>query len=182
MPKKDFDDFENGKVVTFKKYRDREDSIPPRPDTEVRSGVWHRLSEMPKVSWGWITYVDVFGDTQQQGWKHIVQSTGHTESLPGCYTYKPWEKDHKEIASDQEPLPPDVITKQFTLPPSTAEFERPFLAFVVITSALKRRPMLWKEAKGYLGVEIAGDEIVFTFANHGRLPAIILGREETANL
>ena len=178
MPKKDFDDFENGKIITFKKYKDREDSVPPIPATEVRSGVWHRLSEMPKVSWGWITYVDVFGDTQQQGWKHIVQSTGHTESLPGCYTYKPWEKDYKEISSDQVPLPPDVITRQFTLPPSTAEFERPFLAFAIVKTALKRRPMLWKAEKGHLGVEIAGDEIEFTFANHGRLPAIVLGRED----
>jgi hypothetical protein len=178
MPERDFRDFENGKMITYKMFKDREDAIIPDPNVEVRSGVWHRLSEMPKVSWGWIEYVDVFGETQYQGWKHIVQPTGHTESLPGCYTYKPWEIKHREEPSNQEFLPTEYITRRFILPPSTTELERPFIAFVVTKTALKRRPLLWKEKERSLGVEIAEDEIEFTFANHGRLPALLLGRED----
>ena len=99
--KKDFEDFENGKVMTYKLLKDREDAIIPDPNTEVRSGVWHRLNEMPKFSWGWITYVDVFGATHRRGWKHGIHTTGRTDSLPGCYTYEPWNIKFREEPSDQ---------------------------------------------------------------------------------
>jgi hypothetical protein len=59
------------------------------------------------------------------------------------------------------------------------ELERPFVALVVITPALARRRLLHKKEGGRtLGVQIIHDEIVFTFANHGRLAAILLGRED----
>jgi hypothetical protein len=59
------------------------------------------------------------------------------------------------------------------------ELERPFVAFVVITTALARRRLLHpKDAGRPLGVIIIQDEIVFTLANHGRLAAILLGRED----
>jgi hypothetical protein len=108
---KEFQEFEGGKIITYKVFKDREDDIIPDPGAEARSGVWHRLSEMPKVSWGWITYVDVFGTIQRQGWKHNVDNRGRTESLPGCYTYEPWNIEHGEKPSDQELLPPDAVTK-----------------------------------------------------------------------
>ena len=117
--KNEFEDFENGKIITYKMFKDREDAIVPDSRIEVRSGIWHRLSEMPKVSWGWITYVDVFGTVHCQGWKHIIHTTGRTDSLPGCYTYEPWKIEHGEETSDQEPLPPDAIAKQI-LPNETA--------------------------------------------------------------
>lgn len=109
------DDFKLGRAITYDRFNGREDAIIPEPNTEVRSGVWHRLSEMPKISCGWITYIDVFKEEQRQGWKCRIDVAGRTDPLPGCNTHEPWKNTHDERPSDQEPLPPHVITEQISL-------------------------------------------------------------------
>jgi hypothetical protein len=106
------EDYDAKAIITYGVYSGREDAIVPDPNFETRSGVWHRLSEMPKVSCGWITYIDVFKTVHRQGWKHIVDTTGRTESFPGCYTDAPWTVEHEERQSDQELLPLDAVTRQ----------------------------------------------------------------------
>jgi hypothetical protein len=109
------EDFASGRIITYRKFDGRENAIIPDPNTEARSGVWHRLSEMPKISCGWLTYIDVFNSEQRQGWKYRADATGRTDPLPGCYTYEPWNDEYAEIPSDQEPLPPDVITEPISI-------------------------------------------------------------------
>jgi hypothetical protein len=91
VPEEDFDagDF------AYTKFTGREDAVIPHPLVEVRSGVLYKLSEMPKISSGWITYTDIFGTTWRQAWKHRLYSNGASDSLPGCYspTYRPWETE-----------------------------------------------------------------------------------------
>jgi hypothetical protein len=70
---------------------------------------------MPKVSCGWITYRDVFGKTHRQGYKYLIHPNGRTDPLPGFFDYEPWNTEHREIASGQEPLPPNVKTVQVKL-------------------------------------------------------------------
>jgi hypothetical protein len=106
------EDWDAKTIITYEVYDGREDIIPPDINSEVRSGVWHRLEIMPKVSCGWITYIDVFEEEWRQGWAHEVSENGRTESLPGCYTYKPWQNEYREKPSRQEPLPPDTITTE----------------------------------------------------------------------
>jgi hypothetical protein len=110
------EDWDAKKIITYEVYDGREDVIAPDPNTEVRSGVWYRLNIMPKISCGWITYIDVFGTEWRQGWAHVINATGRTESLPGCYTYKPWKAEHGEKPSGQESLPPYVITQELKGP------------------------------------------------------------------
>jgi hypothetical protein len=98
------EDYDAKTIITYSKFGGREDAVIPNPDAETRSGVWYRLSEMPKISCGWITYIDVFKATQRQGWRHKIDTTGRTESLPGCYTDEPWNTKHEEKQSDQVPL------------------------------------------------------------------------------
>jgi hypothetical protein len=105
------EEFEENKIVTYYVFDGREDAIIPDPNTEVRSGVWHRLSEMPKVSCGWITYIDVFGVTRRRGYKYVIDRRGRADSLPDCFTYEPWNTEHKERPSEQEPLPGGFITR-----------------------------------------------------------------------
>jgi hypothetical protein len=104
------EEFEANNSITYYVFNGREDAIIPDPNMEVRSGVWHRLSEMPKISCGWITYIDVFGIKRCRGYKYIIDRRGRTESLPGCFTYEPWNSEHKEKPSEQEPLPAGFIT------------------------------------------------------------------------
>jgi len=110
------EDWNIKKIITYEVYDGREDAIPPDPNTEVRSGVWYRLNLMPKISCGWITYIDVFKADWRQGWAHEISMTGRTESLPGCYTSEPWKTEHRERPSDQERLPPDVTTQELKGP------------------------------------------------------------------
>jgi hypothetical protein len=104
------EEFEASKTITYYVFNGREDAIIPDPNAEVRSGVWHRLSEMPKVSCGWITYIDVFGTTRRRGYKYIIDHRGRTDSLPDCFTYEPWNTEYKEKPSEQEPLPQGFTT------------------------------------------------------------------------
>jgi hypothetical protein len=110
------EDWDAKKIVTYKVYDGREDVIAPDANTEVRSGVWYRLNIMPKISCGWITYIDVFETEWRQGWAHEISMTGRTESLPGCYTNEPWKTEHREKPSDQESLPPESTTKELKGP------------------------------------------------------------------
>lgn len=105
------EEFEANKTITYYVFDGREDVIIPDPSSEVRSGIWHRLSELPKVSCGWITYIDVFGTTHRQGYKYMVGLRGRTDSLPDCFTYEPWKTEYKEQPSDQEPLPAGYLTR-----------------------------------------------------------------------
>jgi hypothetical protein len=106
------DDKDPKKIITYEVYRDREDPIIPDPNTETRLGVWHRLNVMPKISRGWITYRDIFGKTQRQGFRYLVDKSGRTDPLPDSFEYEPWNMKYKEIPSKQEPLPPDFKTVQ----------------------------------------------------------------------
>ena len=106
------DDKDPKKIITYEVYRDREDPIIPDPNTETRSGVWHRLNVMPKISRGWITYRDIFGETHRQEFRYLVHKSGRTDPLPNSFEYKPWSMKYKEIPSKQEPLPPDFKTVQ----------------------------------------------------------------------
>ena len=109
------EDYDTQAIITYSTYQGREDAIIPDPNAEARSGVWHRLDEMPKVSCGWITYLDIFGETHRQGYKYLIHSDGRTNSLPNCFTYEPWKVEHKEKPSDQEALPRNVSTKQISV-------------------------------------------------------------------
>lgn len=97
-------------VITYDVFRGREDAIIPDPNTEARSGIWHRLNVMPKVSRGWITYRDIFGKTHRQAFRYVVHPSGRTDSLPDSFEYQPWNMQYKERPSEQEPLPPNVKT------------------------------------------------------------------------
>ena len=109
------------KLTTYKLFKDRENAIIPDPNTEVRSGVWHRLKlRCPSSRGDGSPDVDVFGATHRpQGRKHSIHTTGRTDSLPGCYTYEPWNIKFREEPSDQKPLPPDAITRQILLEPNS---------------------------------------------------------------
>jgi hypothetical protein len=106
------EEFEVNKIIAYYVFNGREDAVIPDPNVEVRSGVWHRLSEMPKVSCGWITYIDVFGTERRQGYKYVIDRRGRSDSLPGCFTYEPWKEEHRERPSEQEPVPAGYITTQ----------------------------------------------------------------------
>lgn len=104
--------FEESKIITYSVFDGREDVIIPDPAMEARSGVWHRLSGMPKVSCGWVTYKDVLGKIRRQGYKYLVHANGRSDSLPDCFTYEPWNTEYEERVSEQEPLPANVKTVQ----------------------------------------------------------------------
>jgi hypothetical protein len=88
------DDFNAGNFI-YDVFDGRENIIPPQP-IQILSGLFRDIIE-PRISCGYITYEDVFGNTQRQGWKHRLRLDGNSDSLPGCYSksYKPWEDTTK---------------------------------------------------------------------------------------
>jgi hypothetical protein len=94
----------------FKRFKDREDVIPPSPpETRGKETGLVFVIDRPKVCWGWIEYEDVFGVTRTQGWKHRLNlapdSAGnHSNPYPGCYssTYRPWEDAEIDDEGDQQ--------------------------------------------------------------------------------
>ncbi len=87
-------DFNAGKF-TYDVFDGRENVIPPQP-IQIIAGLSYDILK-PRISCGYITYEDVFGKMQRQGWKHRLRLDGNSNSLPGCYSsfYQPWKDKTK---------------------------------------------------------------------------------------
>jgi hypothetical protein len=80
----------------YTRYDGRENIIPPdmRSGTEYDTGVFHDVIGGSKISCGYVEFVDAFGKTQTQGWKHRLHHGSYqSDSLSGCYS-DPADKNH----------------------------------------------------------------------------------------
>jgi hypothetical protein len=80
------DDFE-ARRFEYEEFVGRENVIPPdMGERVIGTGISFAVRSESRISCGYVTYKDVFGHTQVQGWKHRLHLEKRSDSLPGCYS------------------------------------------------------------------------------------------------